>query len=222
MRPAKAVRRIALFDLDGTITRRDSFQGFVLGLLARHPLRLLRVPLLLVPLLGFLLRRIDRGGLKGAVLFLLFSGLPRAAVDRWAVQYAAATVPARMFPDAVAAVRGHLAAGDRVVLLSASPDLYVPEIGRLLGIPEVHCTAVRWRGGRLDGRLAGPNRRDVEKLRVLESLRRAHPGLPVIAYGNSEPDLVHMQHCEEAVYVNPQPRQHAALAGHGIRAVHWR
>jgi phosphatidylglycerophosphatase C len=220
-RPAPQ-RRLALFDLDGTITRRDSFQGFVLGLLARHPGRLLRLPLLLAPVAGFLLRVIDRGALKGAILHLLFGGLPRAAVGHWAALYAAEVVPARLFPDAVAAVRGHLQAGDHVVLLSASPDLYVPEIGRLLGIAEVHCTAVRWNGERLDGRLAGPNRRDHEKSRVLDGLRAAHPGLPVIAYGNSAPDLVHMQRCEEAVYVNPQARLHALLAAHGIRAVHWR
>lgn len=215
-------RRLALFDLDGTITRRDSFQGFVLGLLARHPARLLRLPLLLVPLAGFLLRLIDRGALKGAVLHLLFRGLPRAALAQWAALYAAGTVRARLFPDAVAAVRAHLAAGDHVVLLSASPDLYVPEIGRLLGIGEVHCTEVRWKADRLDGRLAGPNRRDVEKLRVLEGLRAAHPGLPVIAYGNSPADLIHMQQCEEAVYVNPQARLHTVLGMRGIRAVHWR
>lgn len=215
-------RRLALFDLDGTITRRDSFQGFVLGLLARHPARALRLALLLAPLAGFLLRLTDRGALKGAILHLLFGGLPRAAVGQWAALYAAEVVPARLFPDAVAAVRSHLAAGDQVVLLSASPDLYVPEIGRLLGIGEVHCTAIRWRGERLDGRLAGPNRRDHEKLRVLESLRAAHPGLPVIAYGNSTPDLIHMQQCEEAVFVNPQARIHTVLAARGVRAVHWR
>jgi phosphatidylglycerophosphatase C len=181
------------------------------------------LPLLLVPLAGYLLRLLDRGTLKGSILWLLFAGLPRATVTAFAQRYATEVVPARMFPQAVAAFRAHLAAGDHVVLLSASPDLYVPDIGRLLGAHETVCTQIRWLGERLDGRLAGPNRRDHEKARVLATLRTAHPGLPVIAYGNSAPDLVHMALCEEGVYVNARgrmaeelPRRHPQ-----IRLVHW-
>lgn len=215
-------RRLALFDLDGTLTRHDTFFPFVTGLLARHPARWLRVPLLLVPLLGFLLRRLDRGGLKGAVLFVLFRGLARAEVEDWAALFAAHAVRQRMFPDAVIALRGHVSSGDHVVVLSASPDLYVPLIAAALGAHEAHCTAIRWHGGRLDGRLAGPNRRDVEKARVLDTLRAAHPGLPVIAYGNSGADLIHMRRCEQAVFVNGRTGLVASLTADGIRCVGWR
>src|SRR5262249_22895914 len=136
--------KLAVFDLDGTLTRADTFGPFVRGLLARHPWRSLRLPLLLLPLAGYALRLIDRGGLKGGVLHLLFGGLPRAAVDAWSTQYAAQAVPASLFPAALDALRKHLASGDRVTLLSASPDLYVPRIGAALGVHETICTAVRW------------------------------------------------------------------------------
>jgi phosphatidylglycerophosphatase C len=217
-----ARRRLAVFDLDGTLTRADSFGPFVLGLLQRHPARLLRVPLLAVPAIGYLLRRIGRGELKAAVLRLLFGNLPRAAVDAFAVEYARRVLQHQMFPDAVAALRAHVAAGDHVVLLSASPDLYVPRIGALLGVAETHCTRIRWNGERLDGRLEGLNRRDEEKLRVLEQLRARHPDLSVIAYGNSTPDLVHMRHCEQAVYVNADAKLARQLTEGGIRCVNWR
>jgi phosphoserine phosphatase len=108
-----------------------------------------------------------------------------------------------------------------VVLLSASPDLYVPLIGTELAVNQTFCTAIRWNGERLDGRLSGMNRRDAEKLRVLQQLRQRHPGLPVIAYGNSAPDLVHMAHCEEAVYVNADARLARELTSRGIRCVQW-
>jgi phosphoserine phosphatase len=108
-----------------------------------------------------------------------------------------------------------------VVLLSASPDLYVPRIGTLLGVTETHCTRIRWNGDLLDGRLEGCNRRDEEKLRVVEQLRAAHPGLPVIAYGNSPPDLVHMRRCEQAVYVNADAQLARQLTADGMRCVRW-
>lgn len=217
-----APRRLALFDLDGTLTRRDTYGLFVAGLLWRLPGRWIRVPLLLGPLLGYAVGRLDRGDLKGAILHLLFAGLDRARIDAWAEAHVARTLRREMLADAVAALKGHLAAGDHVVVLSASPDLYVPRLASALGAHEAHCTAIRWQGERLDGRLAGPNRRDAEKVRVLEALRAAHPGLPVIAYGNSTPDLPHMRLCEEAVYVNPGPARAAELNREGIRCVHWR
>lgn len=213
--------RLAVFDLDGTLSRADTFGPFVLGLLRRHPARALRLPLLLVPIIGFVLRLTDRGALKGAVLHLLFNGLPRKAVDEWAAHYVSLVVPQRLFAEALAALRNHVARGDYVVLLSASPDLYVPRIGAKLGASETLCTAVRWNGECLDGRLAGPNRRDLEKLRVLEELRQRHAGLSVIAYGNSGADLPHMLRCEEAVYVNAAPALARELAGKGLTCVHW-
>ena len=210
-----------MFDLDGTLSRADTFGPFVIGLLRRHPARALRVPLLLIPLLRYALRLTDRGGLKGAVLHLLFADLERVALDQWATRYAQEVVPGRLFPDALAALRKHLADQDYVVLLSASPDLYVPHIGAALGVNETICTEVRWNADRLDGRLAGPNRRDEEKLRVLEGLRQRHPGLSAIAYGNSRADLPHMFRAEEAVYVNAASALRQELAGRGLRCVNW-
>ncbi len=222
MEPATRVsRRIALFDLDGTLTRRDTYVPFVLGLLLRRPARWMRAPLLILPVLRYMAGRMDRGGLKGAILQQLFAGLPRALLQRWSARFASVSLATRMHADGVATLKSHLAAGDHVVLMSASPDLYVPLIGDGLGAHEVHCTRVRWDGDRLDGRLAGPNVRDHEKTRVLGELRARHPGLPVIAYGNSAPDLFHMRQCEEAVYVNPAPAEAPSLTASGIRCVHW-
>jgi phosphatidylglycerophosphatase C len=216
-----APRRLAVFDLDGTLTRADTFGPFVLGLLARHPLRAWRLPLLLIPVVAYLLRLTGRGGLKGSVIHLLFGGMARARVDAWADEYSALVVPRRMFADAVHALRAHLSDGDHVVVLSASPDLYVPRIGAALGAHESICSEVRWNGDRLDGRLAGENRRGQEKLRVLRQLREAHPGLPVTAYGNSDPDLPHLLQADQAVYVNPAATLEQKLSARGLRCVQW-
>jgi phosphatidylglycerophosphatase C len=184
-------------------------------------MRWLRVPLLLGPLLGYILRLLDRGALKGAVLRTLFVGLHRHEVRHWAERYATQVVPEKMFAEALAAFRAHLAAGDHVVLLSASPELFVPAIGAQLGAHEVICTAIRWQRDRLDGRLAGPNRRDHEKARVLSELRRRFPGRAVTAYGNSDADLPHMLKCETAVYVNASPALAKLLGAKGLRCVQW-
>lgn len=213
--------RLAVFDLDGTLTRRDSFIEFLWAALSRWPGRSWRLPLLLGPLLGFALRRLDRGALKGAILHRLFGGLRRAEVDSLSAVFARAIVARSLHREALDVIATHRAAGDRLVLMSASPDLYVPRIADELGFDEASCSAVRWKGEVLDGRLSGANCRGAEKTRRLRELRDAHAGWPAIAYGNSESDLEHMRLCESSVYVNARGPHRARLAAEGITLVDW-
>ena len=217
-----AAARLAVFDLDGTVTRSDTLQFFLAAALRRWPLRLLRLPLLLLPLLGYACLVLDRGALKGSVLHLLLAGLDRRQVDQLAHAFAHDVVATHLHGEARAAIAGHLAAGDRLVLMSASPDVYVPRIATLLGFHECLCTALRWHGEAFDGHLAGPNCRGAEKSHRLTALKARHPGASVIAYGNTASDLDHMRSCEAAVYVNARPGTARKLAATGIHVVQWR
>jgi phosphatidylglycerophosphatase C len=127
----------------------------------------------------------------------------------------------RLRPAALAVLDTHRAAGDHLVLLSASPDLYVPRIGRALGFERTLCTEMEWRGERLDGALHTANRRGAEKLRCLEWLRVQYPGVPIVAYGNSASDLDHMRHADKALLVNADAAARALAARWGIPTADW-
>jgi phosphatidylglycerophosphatase C len=210
---------LAVFDLDGTITRRDTFGPFLWGFLWRRPWRLLRVLLLLPAAVGFALHR-DRGALKGALIHAMLGGVPRASLDRWTERFVAELLTDGLYAEALAAIAMHRARGDRLLLMSASTDLYVPHIGRALGFDEIICTEVRWRAdGRLDGRLASANCRGEEKRRCLAALiARDAPGR-VYAYGDSRADLAHMQLVQEAYLINASPRLAERQAQ--VQAIHW-
>jgi phosphatidylglycerophosphatase C len=193
---------VALFDLDGTLTWRDTLLPYLWGYLLNHPLRAFRLWRAPIALYRYRSDR-DRGTLKSSVIRMIMGGEPRARIESWTARFVAALKPQRRFrPLALAVLEAHRAAGDRLVLLSASPDLYVPQIGALLGFEHILCTELLWQGERLDGRLLSQNRRGEEKLRCLESLRRKYPGAPIIAYGNSSSDLDHMRHADRALLVN--------------------
>jgi len=155
------------------------------------------------------------------VLHDLLGGIGRGPLEDLAVAFAHEVVASHLHVEARPTIAQHRAGGDRLVLMSASPDLYVPRIAALLGFDECICTRVRWRGPILDGRLDGPNCRGAEKSHHLQQLRARHPGTPVIAYGNSAGDLDHLRRCEAAVYVNAGRREGATLASEGIRLVRW-
>jgi phosphatidylglycerophosphatase C len=205
------------------LTWRDTLLPFLMGYLRRHPHRLFGLWRLLPALVGYVLADRDRGLLKSRVIRVVMGGESRAAVDSWAEAFVGDLLPdRRLRPAALAVLAAHREAGDHLILLSASPDLYVPRIGRALGFHRIVCTEMQWRGERLDGTLKTPNCRGTEKVRRLEQLRALYPGLPVVAYGNSGTDLEHMRNAERALLVNATRADRHAAARWGIPSSDWR
>ncbi len=219
----RASPRLAVFDLDGTLTWRDTLAPFLAGYLRRHPRRLWRLWRVPAALGAYVGGTRDRGALKARLIRIVMAGEPRAAIDDWAEAYVRGLGPRGAFrADALRRVDVHRAVGDRLILLSASPDLYVPRIGAALGFAETVCTGVRWRGDRLDGRLATPNRRGAEKRHCLEELRRRHPDSAVTAYGNSASDFDHLRAADRGVLVNARRPTRRAAAALGLDLEEWR
>lgn len=213
--------RLAIFDLDGTIARHDTGAPYLFGLLFRRPWRVPRALLALPAVIAFGLRLIDHGTLKSAAFRAALGGLPRATLERWTEQFVRRLLACGVFADARAAISAHARAGDHLVLLSASPDLYAPAIARGLGFHEVICTGMRWRDERLDGHLTTPNRRGPEKVRCVRELKERYPG-EASAYGNAASDLAHLKLVEQGVLVNGSARARRAAARAGIRCATWR
>ena len=212
--------QIAVFDLDGTITRRDTLWPYLRGWARRHP-RPGFWPGAAGAAAGFPLDR-DRGRLKSRLIQIAMGGAARPDVIAWTAEYVASLGDAELCPGALEAIARHRAAGDRLVLLSASVDLYVPEIGRRLRFDETICTAVAWDGDRLDGSLTSENRRGVEKRRRVEALRAARPTLRLVAYANAASDFPHFEAVEEAVLVNAAPALRRQAEARGYRTAEWR
>jgi phosphoserine phosphatase len=93
------------------------------------------------------------------------------------------------------------------VLMSASTDLYVPQIGRALGFSETICTGVAFDSAEhLLGTLTTANRRGPEKVRCFKALQQQHPGIETVAYGNAGSDLAHLLLADSPRLVNPSAR----------------
>src|SRR4051812_19213820 len=157
---------IAIFDLDGTITRHDTLFPLVLRHLCRRPWRLLRLLRVLPAALRFCFDR-DRGALKQSLLRATMRGMPRAGLEALSRVFVADKIATGCFRDALDTIRRHRDAGHYLLLMSASVDFYVPEFARQLGFDRTICTEVLWNGERLDGTLTSANRRGEEKARCV-------------------------------------------------------
>ncbi|HEY1892272.1 MAG TPA: HAD-IB family phosphatase [Steroidobacteraceae bacterium] len=215
--------RLAIFDLDGTITRHDTLAPYALGYVVRkRPWRLPALLLVLPMLVGHTIGLVDRGGLKSAFIRATLGGCRRKDLERWTAAFVERLVARGVFSQALQAIQAHAGAGDHLFLLSASTDLYVPAIAQALGFREVICTGLRWDGERLGGRLSTPNRRDEEKARCVAVLRARYPGVPSVAYGNAASDIPHLKLVEQGVLVNGSAAARRVAMQAGIRCVDWR
>jgi HAD superfamily hydrolase (TIGR01490 family) len=212
---------IAVFDLDGTVTRRDTLLPYLRGWLSRHPRRGWRRATL-AALWRFATGDRDRGRLKSELITRFMSGATQAEVAEWSCEFVDGLDGDSLQPGALEAIERHRRAGDRLVLLSASVDLYVPQVGTRFGFDETICTGIAWRDGRLDGALTTPNRRAGEKLRCIEALRTRFPGAAIAAYGNSGSDLLHLRAVERPTLVNGSQAARRAAVRLGIPVADWR
>jgi phosphatidylglycerophosphatase C len=190
-------RPLAVFDLDGTLVARDTFLPFLVSYALSR--RLFR-PLLTLPayLLLYACRLLSDRAAKERVLVSFLRGRHKLDVAAHADLFSRTWVPPRLRADVVGKLREHQRAGHRVILLSASPDVYVPAIARELGITEVICTEVAGDADTWNGALAGPNCKGVAKLgRLCEYLGCDRPHAATYAYGDRPHDL--------AVLAGPRP-----------------
>jgi phosphatidylglycerophosphatase C len=209
---------IAIFDLDGTITHRDTLFPLVLRHLGARPWSLLRLLGVVPGLIRYAFDR-DRGALKQSLLRATMRGTTRAEIDELSRSFVRDKIAHGCFHDALAAIRRHRDAGHHLVLMSASVDFYVPEFGRQLGFDQVISTEVRWEGDRLDGTLTSANRRGEEKARCVRELladRRES-----FAYGNSAADLPHLQLVKHGLLVNGSVAARRKAAALGVACVDW-
>jgi phosphatidylglycerophosphatase C len=175
---------VAVWDVDGTLTRADTMMPFL-----RRVAGPATVTTALVPALGRHLTGAERRAqAKADLLRRVLGGRELAEVDGQARRYADHVVRHRLRPDALRRWEWHRRHGHRLVIVSASLDLYLRHLGAHLGADEVLCTSMEVVDGRLTGRMATPSCRGPEKAVRLTEYLRTTPGNPVWVYADSAAD----------------------------------
>jgi HAD superfamily hydrolase (TIGR01490 family) len=201
-------RKIALFDFDGTLLPWDTQKLFCHYVLQRHPQRRSYFPLFLAmtpftPILG-------AEGMKRVFLSFLWK-MKREEVEELARGFAAQWVPSRIWPEMVERLERHRRDGDLTVLVSASPEPYIKEIGRILGFDLSFGTVIDFpeQGLPLFPDLVnnkGWNK--VTRLRRELDATAFHDDQLQLAHGytDSTADLPMLTLCQQATVVNPASR----------------
>ncbi|MBV1774209.1 HAD-IB family hydrolase [Burkholderiaceae bacterium DAT-1] len=178
---------LAAFDFDGTITTGDSLQVFLRELSGWHGLiggALQSSPWLCLAFLKIISRHSAKEQLLGAML----KGRSYADLDAAAKQFAEGTLESMVRPEMRERIRWHQNQGHRVVLVSASPSLYLRYWAARHGFETVLSTEMEWQNGVFTGNLAGRNCWGPEKVSRLAAWWGDHPPAVLHAYGDTRGD----------------------------------
>lgn len=195
------MKRIAVFDFDGTITRKDTlieFIRFAKGSMALYWGLLLYLPWLVL----MKLHLYDNGKAKERVFSWFFKGLSLAEFNQMGKQFYETQAEKLLHTDAVKAINKHMQNGDIVVILSASIENWVQPFASAVQAEGLISTQAEAQSDKLTGRFATKNCYGQEKVNRLKTWLDANVKEQsyVIAYGDSRGDKELLEFANEKHY----------------------
>ena len=190
---------VAVFDFDGTLTVADSLLPFLREVAGRWRFWIGMV--LLSPVFaagGLGLMRRER--LKEKLLREFLRGRTRMELEPVIARFIERRLQDLLNPRAMERLRQHQAQQHRIILLSASPELYLQPWAAKAGIAEVIATRLETISGTFTGRFDRLNCRGPEKVERLRAHLGDLSGYSIHAYGDSPSDRVLLERVEFGHY----------------------
>lgn len=179
---------VAAFDFDGTITYYDSlipFIFFVFGFWRA----LLGLMMLLPYFIGFIFGMQTRTDIKEHIVTHFFKNMPLAELQNMGKLYAETTLNKKIRPSAIDRIKWHKEQNHRLVLVSASLDIYLKPWAEYIGFQDYLTSSLLVDDQqRVTGKLNGFNCRGPEKINRLQELLGERKKYILYAYGDSDGD----------------------------------
>jgi HAD superfamily hydrolase (TIGR01490 family) len=222
------VSNLAIYDMDRTVTKRPTYTSFLLHCaLNRAPWRLLLFPVVLLSMIAYCVRLIDRGRLKEINHHLLLGGRihPRE-LEPLVESFADEQVEKNVRPGARRAIARDRKEGRRLILATASYRLYADAIARRLGFDDVIGTgSMIGLDDRVHAKIAGENCYGPAKMKMIadwvERSGLASGRGHVRFYSDHVSDQPVFEWADEPVAVNPHEKLRRLAERRGWAVENW-
>ena len=179
---------IVFFDMDGTLTRCDTFIPYCFIALAHRPWRIFVLKNIFKGYLGFLKDKINRQELKEVFIASFLGQATKKDVAQWNKIFFRFVLPLIKRRKIFEMLQNHQDIGDRVCIVSASLDIYLKPLVDMWQLYGVISTTAEWKKGCISGKISGKNCRGVEKAKRIKRRFSEKELEGSIAYGDSDSD----------------------------------
>jgi len=219
---------LAVYDMDRTVTRQPTYTYFLLHCaMRREPWRLVFLPLVVLSMLAYLAKLIDRAELKEINHHLLLGRTIHPRDLKPLVEsFADRQVATNIRPGARSAIERDKAEGRRLVLATASYRLYADAIAERLGFDDVIGTgSIIGLDERVHARIDGENAYGEAKMRMISAWveksgllgKHGH----VRFYSDHVSDQPAFEWSDEPVAVNPHGKLRRLAEQRGWAVEDW-
>jgi len=222
------MRKLAIYDMDRTITVRGTYTPFLFHMLfACAPWRLIFMPLLPFGFIGYGLKLISRKRLKTYNQRLFLGRRPNAAKLQPHIEcFADKVMHENSYPKAIAQVEADRAEGRQLVLATASYELYVNAIAARLGFDTVIATRLKIdEQGHVLPEIIGENCYDEAKLDRIKSFLNgqglAREAIHIRAYSDHISDAPMLEYADEPIATTPSVPMRALAKKRGWKILDW-
>lgn len=180
------MKRLALFDFDGTITKKDSFLDF-LQFTSRKRHFIKNTALLSPMLINYFFKRISKEKAKEAILHRFFYGMPYTQFVMLAEEYTRHRLPKILRPKALERIVWHKNNHDTIAIVSGSIYEWLTPWCTHNDLILLS-TGIAVEDGKISGKLGSENCIGVEKVRRINERFNLKEYTEIYAYGNSSGD----------------------------------
>lgn len=189
---------IALFDFDGTITECDTFTPFMKKAIPRY--RMLIGRLLLMPsILAYRTGILSASSIRQQIVYIGLKGFSKTCLETLGKSHANEFLSKVVRANALERIQWHLDSGDRVIIVSASLDVYLKPWCDKVGV-ELICSQLDNKDGTLTGKYHRGDCTGAEKVRRVESLIDLKAYEKIYAYGDTKEDEALLKIADEKYF----------------------
>jgi len=221
------MQKLAIYDMDRTITVRGTYTPFLFHMVLKHAAwRLIFLPILPFGFAAYLLKLIDRKTLKTFNQRFLLGRPNRNTIQPSIENYAEKVLQRNSYAKAIEQIEFDRKEGRQLVLATASYELYVDAIAEKLGFDDVIGTRLTIdKDGRVLPQIMGENCYDEAKLdrikAFLEEQNIDRSSIHIRAYSDHVSDAPMLEFADEAVATTPSPALRKIAAQRGWEIVDW-
>ena len=189
---------LVLFDFDGTLTAKDSFTAFIRA--TNSTVNFIFGFILLSPVLFlYKIGIVPNWKAKQIVIGFFFGEMRAEKFYELCKNFSEKNIPGLVKQNAMQKLRDHLAAGNNVVVVTASLEPYMKPWCESIGV-ELIATRLEQRDEKITGNYYGKNCYGKEKAKRIREKYSLESYEKIIAYGDSRGDTEMLELANEKFY----------------------